>query len=216
MIRCFTMTWFGPTVDHLPNHGALAMATTGVTPTLGAVSSHNAATTAGATSLRKPTGDYAEDYSKYNSTAPSSAYGGLSGVMGGAPAPISPAGAPDSLSFDAAVCLGRFGVNSEEASSKLRQAVARGNKYMKAQAMEILVRQMNVKDPEMIGAILDQVRALWFKTAMNRDVSTGPLARPFARSLATLTRSLAPHYQLRSRALLRSLARSLPCSWESE
>ena len=39
---------------------------------------------------------------------------------------------------------------------------------------------------------------------MNRDVSTGPLACPFARSLAPLTRSLA-----------RSLC-SLPRLWESE
>ena len=30
--------------------------------------------------------------------------------------------------------------------------------------------------------------ALWSETNKNRDVSTGPLARPFARSLAPLTR----------------------------
>ena len=30
--------------------------------------------------------------------------------------------------------------------------------------------------------------ALWSGTNKNRDVSTGPLARPFARSLAPLTR----------------------------
>ena len=46
--------------------------------------------------------------------------------------------------------------------------------------------------------------ALWSGTNKNGDVSTGPLAHPFARSLAPLTRSLA-----------RSL-RSLSCSWESE
>ena len=34
-------------------------------------------------------------------------------------------------------------------------------------------------------------------------------ARPFARSLAPLTRSLAPYHLLRSRAPLRALARSL-------
>ena len=54
-----------------------------------------------------------------------------------------------------------------------------------------------------------------------RDVSTGPLNRPFARSLAPLTLSLAPDCSLRSRsaALTCSLARSLrslPRSWESE
>ena len=39
--------------------------------------------------------------------------------------------------------------------------------------------------------------ALWSGTNKNRDVSTGPLARPFARSLAPLTRSLAPDCSLR-------------------
>ena len=33
--------------------------------------------------------------------------------------------------------------------------------------------------------------AQWFRTAKNQDVSTGPLTRPFACSLATLTHSLA-------------------------
>ena len=50
--------------------------------------------------------------------------------------------------------------------------------------------------------------ALWARSTKNPDVSTGPLARPFARSLAPLTRSLAPHCSLCSRALLRSLAHS--------
>ena len=50
---------------------------------------------------------------------------------------------------------------------------------------------------------------LWSGTNKNRDVSTGPLARPFARSLALLTRSLAPDCSLRSRPPLRSLFHSL-------
>ena len=50
---------------------------------------------------------------------------------------------------------------------------------------------------------------LWSITAKNTDCSTGPLARPFARSLAPLTRSLAPDCSLRSRPPLRSLVRSL-------
>ena len=50
---------------------------------------------------------------------------------------------------------------------------------------------------------------LWSRTAKNPDESTGPLARPFARSLAPLTRSLAPDCSLRSRPPLRSLVRSL-------
>ena len=49
----------------------------------------------------------------------------------------------------------------------------------------------------------------WSKTAKNTDCSTGPLARPFARSLAPLTRLLAPNCLLRSRPPLRSLVRSL-------
>ena len=51
--------------------------------------------------------------------------------------------------------------------------------------------------------------ALWSRTAKNTDCSTEPLARPFARSLAPLTRPLAPDCSLRSRPPLRSLVRSL-------
>ena len=49
--------------------------------------------------------------------------------------------------------------------------------------------------------------ALWARITKNTDWSTGPLARPFTCSLAPLTRLLAPHYSLRSRAPLCSLAR---------
>ena len=45
--------------------------------------------------------------------------------------------------------------------------------------------------------------AMWFKTTKNRDVSTGPLTRPFARLLAPLTHSLA-----RSAAFILSPTRS--------
>ena len=55
----------------------------------------------------------------------------------------------------------------------------------------------------------DDDDALWSGTNKNREVSTGPLARPFARSLAPLTRSLAPDCSLRSRPPLCSLVRSL-------
>ena len=65
------------------------------------------------------------------------------------------------------------------------------------------------------GLIEGERAALWSKTNKNRDVSTGSLARPFARSLALLTCSLAPPCWLCSRALLCSL-RSLPCLWDSE
>ena len=51
--------------------------------------------------------------------------------------------------------------------------------------------------------------ALWARITKNTDWSTGPLARPFARSLAPLTRLLALDCSLHSRPLLRSLANSL-------
>ena len=50
---------------------------------------------------------------------------------------------------------------------------------------------------------------MWSGTNKNRDVSIGPLARPFARSLAPLTRMLALDCSLRSRPPLRSLVHSL-------
>ena len=53
------------------------------------------------------------------------------------------------------------------------------------------------------------VAALWSGINKNRDESTGPLACPFAHSLALLTRSIAPDCSIRSRPPLRSLVRSL-------
>ena len=46
---------------------------------------------------------------------------------------------------------------------------------------------------------------LWFKTAKNRDVSTGAHARLIAYSLAMLTHSLAPHYWLRTTCFAHAL-----------
>ena len=64
--------------------------------------------------------------------------------------------------------------------------------------------------------ILEGVAALWFRTAMNRYVSTGSIAC----SLTPLTHLLALHCPLRLHASLcsfiRSLAHSLPSSWERE
>ena len=51
--------------------------------------------------------------------------------------------------------------------------------------------------------------ALWARITKNTDWSTGPLACPFARSLAPLTRSLASDCSLRLRPPLRSLVCSL-------
>ena len=54
-----------------------------------------------------------------------------------------------------------------------------------------------------------QDNALWFKTAKNRDISTGPLARPFVYSLAPLSHLLAPHRSIPLRLLPRPYIRSL-------
>ena len=61
--------------------------------------------------------------------------------------------------------------------------------------------------------------ALWSGINKNRDVSTGPLARPFARTAHSLACSGLPALLAPSAALTRSLAhsiRSLPHSWKSE
>ena len=59
-----------------------------------------------------------------------------------------------------------------------------------------------------------------FRTAKNREASTGPLACLFAPSLAPLTLLIAPHCSLRSRtplhSFIHSLIHSLSSSWESE
>ena len=57
--------------------------------------------------------------------------------------------------------------------------------------------------------LLRDARALWSGSTKNRDVSTGPLARPFSCSLAPLTRLLAPDCSLRSRPPLCSRVRLL-------
>ena len=60
-----------------------------------------------------------------------------------------------------------------------------------------------------IDWVMDLLYALWSEIKKNTDVRTGPLARPFARSLTPLTRPLAPDCSLCSRPPLRSLVRSL-------
>ena len=75
---------------------------------------------------------------------------------------------------------------------------------------------MGVKQAWVCGKPLEGARfrgALWFKTTKNPDVSTGPLARLFACSLAPLTHLLAPHCSLCLRAhCAHSFARSLTYS----
>ena len=60
-----------------------------------------------------------------------------------------------------------------------------------------------------MASLIHPPPALWAKKTKNPDGSTGPLACPFARSLAPLTRLLAPDCSLRSRPPLLSLVRSL-------
>ena len=58
--------------------------------------------------------------------------------------------------------------------------------------------------------VKEKIDALWSRTNKDRDISTGPLTRLFARLLAPLTHSLIPDCSLRSRTLyLRSFVRSL-------
>ena len=59
-----------------------------------------------------------------------------------------------------------------------------------------------------MGATTNAV-PLWARTTKNRDVSTGPLARPFDLSFAPLTHLLAPPCLLCLCAPLRSLVHSL-------
>ena len=65
--------------------------------------------------------------------------------------------------------------------------------------------------------LISAAAPLWSKITNNPDVSTGPLALPFASLLAPLSHSLTPPFLLHLRALLRFLlAHSLTYSWESE
>ena len=60
------------------------------------------------------------------------------------------------------------------------------------------------------------LRRTGIQNVLKLDVSTALLARPLARSLPPLTRSLATHCSLCSRAPLRSLVRSLAPSLAPE
>ena len=52
---------------------------------------------------------------------------------------------------------------------------------------------IQIKGPECSEALsVDTCAAQWFRRARNRDVSTKPLAGPFARSRAPLNHSLTP------------------------
>ena len=74
--------------------------------------------------------------------------------------------------------------------------------------------------PQVVGVEVGEEEggALWARITKNTAWSTGPLTRLFARllvrwfagSLAPLTRSLAPHYSLRSRTPLCSLRSLAP------
>ena len=70
----------------------------------------------------------------------------------------------------------------------------------------------NVEKDTKQKTIIKSATSQWARTTKNTDSSTGTHARPFARLLALLTRSLTPHYLLRS----CSLTRSHPSSWDSE
>ena len=68
---------------------------------------------------------------------------------------------------------------------------------------------INMTSSMMNGRITFSVE-WWFRTTKNRDVSTGPIAHPFARSLTPLTALLTP-----LRSFVCFFAHSPPCLWES-
>ena len=90
----------------------------------------------------------------------------------------------------------------EKREREAQQAVERPvqNQYFRMERIEAIKLKDRLEIERAHGELNDKVVDAW---------STGPLARPFARSLAPLTRSLAPHYLLCLRAPLRSLVRSL-------
>ena len=68
--------------------------------------------------------------------------------------------------------------------------------------------------------VINEQNPHWGRTAKIRDVSTGPLARPFALSLVRLLVCLHcterfAHALCCAHLFARSLTRSPPCSWES-
>ena len=72
-----------------------------------------------------------------------------------------------------------------------------------------------------LESYLDCFKTLWARLTRNPEVSTGPLVRPFARSLALFTHLLALPCLPYSRTLLRTFARSIARSltsrlWESK
>ena len=67
---------------------------------------------------------------------------------------------------------------------------------------------LNTENTVFFSSGIKRTTKLWSGTNKKTDWSTGPLARPFARSLVPLIRSLAAHYLLRSRA--RSLTLLTP------
>ena len=71
-----------------------------------------------------------------------------------------------------------------------------------------------------VQAVVKCTKAQWFRTTMNWDVSTKPLAHLFAGSLPLLNHSLAPHCLLHLRTPLHSFVwsfiYSLPRFWQSQ
>ena len=119
-------------------------------------------------------------------------------------------------------------------SAKIRQALCSNPIAVETVVVSVVGIIVVVNVVVVMGVVIGVVvilivnaAALWSGTNMNRDVSTAPLARPIAHSLAPLIHSLAPDCSLclrpslraLIRALTRSLAhslRSLPRSWESD
>ena len=105
--------------------------------------------------------------------------------------------------MSAAECVSKEAVYSKWVSEWYKQRSKRTSQWPGS-----YVLLLGCSNPECVEVVSV---ALWSGTNKNRDVSTRPLARSFTRSLAPLTRSLAPDCSRRSRPPLCSLVCSL-CS----
>ena len=85
----------------------------------------------------------------------------------------------------------------EKKSTERRKKRKRRRKKREEEAWHYEVNQLEVREKEGVakglsggggGWVVRRGCVLWSETNENRDVSTEPLARPFARSLAPLTR----------------------------
>ncbi|XP_078691741.1 uncharacterized protein LOC144922054 isoform X1 [Branchiostoma floridae x Branchiostoma belcheri] len=71
----------------------------------------------------------------------------------------SPKNPSEATGFDAAVCLGYMCVSDDRATERLLSALSVKDPHKKAKALEVVVRQMNSREPQVREAILQQLKA---------------------------------------------------------